>query len=154
MAQAATQGTLRIEVIEARLTRDTEAVGQMDPYCVIETGEQKFQTRILEGAGKTPKWNQAFNIEVKDTDDDISIKVLDEDVRNDDVVGGATFKISSLCSEGGFNRWLPIYYEDAEAGDINLKCVWTPVEDDDDGGIAAVPKKQEEQEDEIVAAPT
>ena len=115
----------------------------MDPYCVIEMGEYKFQTRILEGAGKTPKWNQAFNVEVKDSGDDISIKVLDEDVRNDDLVGGATFKISSLCSEGGFNRWLPIYHEDAEAGDINLRCTWTPVEEDE-GEIAAAPTKHEE----------
>ena len=33
----ATSGNLRLEIIEARLTRDTEFLGKMDPYVVIET---------------------------------------------------------------------------------------------------------------------
>ena len=53
----ATSGRLRLEVIEARLTRDTEMFSKMDPYCIIEVREQKFRTRTLDGAGKTPKWN-------------------------------------------------------------------------------------------------
>lgn len=36
-AAAATNGTLRLEVIEAELTRDTEFFSKMDPYVVIET---------------------------------------------------------------------------------------------------------------------
>jgi Ca2+-dependent lipid-binding protein len=34
---AATNGILKLEVIEAELTRDTEFFSKMDPYCVIET---------------------------------------------------------------------------------------------------------------------
>ena len=87
MASAAvTSGSLRIEVIEARLTRDTEMFSKMDPYCVLESRMQKFRTRTLQGAGKTPKWDQAFDFDVKYIGDDIFIKVMDEDVGAADMV--------------------------------------------------------------------
>jgi len=57
MVSTAQQGNLRILVIEARLTRDTEFFSKMDPYCVISSRMQKFRTRTLQGAGKTPRWD-------------------------------------------------------------------------------------------------
>ena len=33
----ATSGALRLEIIEARLTRDTEFFSKMDPYVIIKT---------------------------------------------------------------------------------------------------------------------
>lgn len=33
----ATSGKLRIHILEARLTRDTETFGKMDPYVVMNT---------------------------------------------------------------------------------------------------------------------
>ena len=82
----ATSGSLRIEVIEARLTRDTEFFSKMDPYCTLETRQQKFKTRTLNGAGKTPKWDQVFDIDVKYIGDDLFFKVFDEDVSASDLV--------------------------------------------------------------------
>jgi len=35
-----TQGTLALTVIEARLTRDTEAIGKMDPFVRITYNQQ------------------------------------------------------------------------------------------------------------------
>ena len=32
-----TSGTLKLHILEARLTRDTEDIGKMDPYVVINT---------------------------------------------------------------------------------------------------------------------
>merc|ERR1719350_1637165 len=82
----ATSGTLRLEIIEARLTRDTETFGKMDPFCIIETRMQKHRTRTLQGAGKTPRWAEGFDIDVKYIGDDMTIKVMDEDVTDNDTV--------------------------------------------------------------------
>ena len=82
----ATSGSLRLEIIEARLTRDTETFGKMDPYVVIETRHQKHRTTTKQGAGKTPRWNEGFDIDVKYIGDDMTIKVMDEDVSSDDTV--------------------------------------------------------------------
>jgi len=101
----ATSGTLKLEVIEAKLTRDTDFWTKMDPYVVIETRQQKVRTNTLQGAGKTPKWNQSFDIDVKYIGDDITLTILDEDVTSSDKVGMAVIKLSSLCVNGGLDEW-------------------------------------------------
>lgn len=30
----------------------------MDPYVLIETRQQKLKTKVKQGAGKTPIWNE------------------------------------------------------------------------------------------------
>ena len=87
----ATSGSLRVEIIEARLTRNTEFFSKMDPYCIIESRMQKFRTKTKQGAGKTPRWNEAFDLDVKYIGDDLSIKVMDEDVTASDLVSLTKF---------------------------------------------------------------
>ena len=77
---------MRLHVIEAKLTRDTEWFSKMDPYVVIETRHQKLKTRTLDGAGKTPKWDQVFDIDVKYIGDDMKVTVYDEDITASDLV--------------------------------------------------------------------
>ena len=38
-------GTLKICILEARLTHDTEVMGKMDPYVIVETRMQRFRTK-------------------------------------------------------------------------------------------------------------
>ena len=84
---AATSGTLKLHVIEAKLTRDTEFLGKMDPFAKIETRHQVVRTRTINSAGKTPKWEQEFDIDVKYIGDDMTVTVYDEDVTTNDLVG-------------------------------------------------------------------
>ena len=39
-----TSGVLTLQILEARLTRDTEFIGKMDPYVTIETRMQRLRT--------------------------------------------------------------------------------------------------------------
>ena len=68
----ATSGRLTIHILEARLTRDTEAVGKMDPYVVINTRMQRIRTKTCQEAGKNPVWtNEKIDVEVKYIGDDL-----------------------------------------------------------------------------------
>jgi len=49
----------------------------------------------LQGAGKTPKWDQAFDIDVKYLGDDVYLKVFDEDVTSSDLV--SIKHLTKLC---------------------------------------------------------
>lgn len=80
----------------------------MDPYCIIETRQQKFRTKTKQSAGKTPVWNEKFDIDVKYIGDDMSIVVWDEDVTSSDHVGTAVLKISSLCVGQGIDEWFEV----------------------------------------------
>ena len=46
-----TEGTLTLTAIEAKLTRDTEIFGKMDPFVIFNIGEYNSRTKILESAG-------------------------------------------------------------------------------------------------------
>ena len=65
-------GSLQLTVVEAKLTRDTEAMfNKMDPFVTLKLREQNFKTKVLQGAGKTPKWDEVFDFDVKYIGDDL-----------------------------------------------------------------------------------
>ena len=111
-----TTGRLRLTLVEANLTRDTEMFSKMDPYCKISYREQQFRSKTLNGAGKKPKWNETFEIQVKYIGDDLELTVFDEDLTSSDTVGSAQIKISSLCINGGLNEWFDIQYLGKKSG--------------------------------------
>ena len=78
----------------------------------------------MHGAGKTPKWDQAFDIDVRNLEEDILLKVFDEDVVSSDLIGESTFKFSALCDGGGIDKWFPITYKGVQSGAIHIKSTW------------------------------
>ena len=122
-----TSGDLRVQIVEARLIRDTETFGKMDPYVVCETRMQRIRTKTMEDAGKEVQWPDEFmQIDVKYVGDDLHLAVLDENVTDSDVVGDAIIKLSSLCVNNGIDEWFEIQYKGKKAGDVHLKSEWKP----------------------------
>jgi Ca2+-dependent lipid-binding protein len=76
---------LQIQIFEAKLDRDTETFGRMDPYCQLVhlPSGQKFKTATHEDGGKNPKWNHFVEIPIKSREESIQIEVYDEDVITD-----------------------------------------------------------------------
>ena len=124
--EMATHGKLTITVVEARLTRDTELFGAMDPYVTFEYRMQRCRTKCMQDAGKTPVWNEDVDIDVKYIGDDMHIRVIDENVTDHEIIGEATIKLSALCVSGGIDDWWTIAYKGKKAGDIHLKGNWQP----------------------------
>lgn len=58
------QGKVSLTGMNAKLTRDTETVGKMDPYLVLKFNDIVLKTAILDGAGKEPAWKEAFSLDV------------------------------------------------------------------------------------------
>jgi Ca2+-dependent lipid-binding protein len=51
-----------LKVIEAKLLRDTEIIGKMDPFVVLEYSGKKYRTKVHQGGGKHPKWEEFIEI--------------------------------------------------------------------------------------------
>jgi len=102
-------GCLKLTVVEAKLTHDTDC-NRMDPYVIIQVREQEFRTKISEEGGREPTWGECFDIDVKYIGDDMTVKVMDDDIGADDKVGVSKIKLSSFCVNGGFDEWYEIYY--------------------------------------------
>ena len=122
----ATNGKLELLILEAKLDRDTEVFGKMDPYVVINNRMEKFRTKTQDGAGKNPYWNEVVTLDVKYIGDDMQIWVKDEEVCTDELIGEATVKLSALCVEGGIDDWWTITFEGKKAGMLHMKGTWHP----------------------------
>jgi Ca2+-dependent lipid-binding protein len=115
------------EIVEAKLKRDTETFGKMDPYVIICTRMQRVRTKTANNAGKHPKWKgESIDIDVKYVGDDLTMQVFDEDVTSSDLIGETTIKLSSLCVGTGFDDWFQIQYKGKEAGTVHLISEWKP----------------------------
>ena len=138
-----TSGKLRLQILEARLTRDTEMFGKMDPFVVIETRMQKLRTKTQQDAGKTPTWaDEVADIDVKYVGDDMHLTVYDEEAVTDhDVVGSATMKLSTFCVDKGIDEWYEIFYEAKSAGHIRIKSKWVSGKDE----LQQMPKEMPKQ---------
>lgn len=103
-------------IVEAKLTRDTEFFGKMDPFAVIEYRQDRFKTVVKQNAGKTPKWDQTFELDIKYIGDDMWVKIFDEDITDNDAVGAVQLKCSSVCVGTGLDEWFTITYKGKSAG--------------------------------------
>ncbi|CDW71125.1 c2 domain containing protein [Stylonychia lemnae] len=145
--QSSGGGNLTIRIVEGKLYRDTEAFGKMDPFVQVEYNGNKYKTRVHQGGGKAPVWNhvgiidllilQEFQIHVGSLQDDLTLKVLDEDVTKDDFVniaqqqdilqiGMSLIKMSSLCINNGVRDWFTINYKQKQAGQVLIETKYQP----------------------------
>ena len=97
----------------------------MDPYCKLTLADQSYETKVMNGAGKNPKWNEVWEVEIKDMDDSITLACMEKDIMKDDEIGSATIKLASLCNAKGTDEWFELQYEGKKAGTIHLKSEFT-----------------------------
>lgn len=77
-----------MEVLEARIKRDVEVVGKMDPYVILKLRDDQWRSATCEDGGKNPKWQgQKWTVNVKYIGDDIEMIVKDDDRGKDEKIG-------------------------------------------------------------------
>jgi len=114
-------GNLVIRPLTAKLTRDTETFGKMDPYCKVSMGQQFKRTAVCQDGGKTPGWKDELSF--RHTNEDIiTVEVWDKDVAsNDDLVGTGTIAFSTITQKGNkLNEWVNLSYKGKNAGQVLL----------------------------------
>lgn len=115
-----------IKVIAGKLLRDTEFIGKMDPFVIIEYQGTKYKTSVIQGGGKKPVWNDLFEIEVHSMGDELHIECYDEDIFVHDLIGIATLPVSLLCHVQALRKWFPLQYHKKKSGMILLETKYTP----------------------------
>lgn len=125
MAQPQT-GNLIVRPICAKLIRDTETFGKMDPYCKITLGAQNQRTRVADGAGKFPNWQEQLVFR-KTYEDSMTIEVWDYDsASNDDLIGTGVLTMQRATSTPNWEDWVEITHRGTKAGDVRISVTFTP----------------------------
>ena len=101
-------GFLIIKPKAAKLTRDTELIGKMDPYCLIMIGRDRFRTEAHKSAGKFPSWREEFKFNRSD-EMEVTVEVWDQDSwKSDDLIGTANIPLVSVFQNGKHADWFPL----------------------------------------------
>ena len=116
-------GTLVVTCKHARLFRDTEFIGKMDPYVIVELGAIKKKTKTHNSGGKKPQWDETFKFQRK-AETEITFTVMDEDVTSDDHVGSGTLFLDDIFKKGKFKDFIKLQYKGKEAGQLFVEIEW------------------------------
>jgi len=116
-------GIARLTIVEAVLHKDTEFFGKMDPYFKIFFRNFEMTSKINYQGGKSPKWNETFQIHVKNKQEVIRFEVYDEEKNRDDImVGERELKMENFIDEAHKNKWFTLFYKGKPKGEIHIKC--------------------------------
>lgn len=122
MVEVKQQGDWHFTVAEAKLTRNVETFGKMDPYTIIKVQGVDFRTKTMDDAGKNPVWNQSFDLRIYDSNQTVNLEVWDAGSISDEIVGSAEAKLSQLLAAA--EQSIEIFHKGKSAGHLILKSVW------------------------------
>lgn len=136
-----------IKIYSANLRRDTETFGKMDPYVLLKFGEEEQKTRVLEGAGKSPKWDQEFCFRAN-LGDKLEFVVMDDDNDRDDLVMNAEIMVRQTSQSE--DMMLTGYYQGKNAGELMINMEYLRDGDAQEDDFQQFYEKQkQETEDKI-----
>jgi hypothetical protein len=104
-------GTLDVTISDAQLM-SSQHLSQQDPYCILtlgssgvkclvegsSLGKERFKTKVHNGGGQRPVWNEThtFNLKNMKLDSHLKVKFYDKDTIKDDYIGLATINLEQL----------------------------------------------------------
>lgn len=119
-------GKLIVKIIEAKLNRDIEWFGQMNPYCIIKCGNDTQQIEPDINAGKMPCWNQTVNI-FRHDEITICVEVWDyKQILSDEYIAECTIPIDKALKTGCSTEWYDLTYKENYSGRIHIELIWIP----------------------------
>ena len=99
----------------------------MDPYVIVETKFQRVRTSIHEDTGLNPSWaDEVIELEVKFTNQDMHLIILNERGDNSEPIGDLTIQLSSICVQSVVSEWYELKANGQIAGHIHIKSQWKP----------------------------
>lgn len=93
-----------------------------DLYCVLWIGSSKANTRILEGAGKYPHWDQQFQVDLTGISQTIRVEVFESKGRVDNVLLGKGSVTTSTLHQTQSGAWISLMHKDKQVGIFVLGC--------------------------------
>jgi Ca2+-dependent lipid-binding protein, contains C2 domain len=137
------EGTLIVKPLTAKLTRNTETFGKMDPYCKVIIGQNFYQTAVHKDGGKNPGWNTTLTFKITN-EDVIAVEVWDkDDLTKDDLVGTGSLSVSKVTSnKNKFSDWIPLTYKGKSAGSVLLDIEFIPADKNKTNTITTIPNQQ------------
>ena len=115
------ESNIKLTIVKASLTVDTEVFGKMDPYCIVKYGDKEVKTTTKQQAGQNPEWNETLTLE-NYNGEDVTIIMEDENPVKDDLIGTLVLKGSQICEglDGDFDLKTKLGKKGKKAGTLTI----------------------------------
>ena len=122
-------GNLNVKLRNAKLKRDTEFFGKMDPYCMITIGNvHQWKSQVIKDGGVRPNFhNENTQFLLHDHQNAIpfiKFSIFDKESlkSKDDLVAEGTFELASLLQykTREYDGDVKLFYGGKEAGSIEI----------------------------------
>ena len=97
---------VHLKVIEGKNIPIMDVGGTCDPYCKINFGKQKAQTRIIDNS-LLPRWRQGFSFDIVDIINDfLFIQLYDHDtIGRDEIISDLKVQLNELNPGEIIDKW-------------------------------------------------
>ncbi|BAT81220.1 hypothetical protein LR48_Vigan07g070900 [Vigna angularis] len=101
-------GFMQVHLVKAKGLHNSDIIGEMDPYVLIQYKDQEQRSSVAIGQGKNPVWNEKFMFKVEyplsNHQHKIIFKIMDQDLYTDDFVGESIIHVGDLLAQGVDDR--------------------------------------------------
>jgi hypothetical protein len=122
--------SLKIELLEAKLTCNLDVATKMEPYVIIRTPFQEYRSKTNAAGGKFPIWtNEVYAVQERELGTDIQIICMEEDSLSALEIGSANINMSEFQQGTGVDKWIEIFMNGKSLGNIRFKSTYSLLAD-------------------------
>ena len=122
------QGILTVKPLGAQLTLSTTFVGSVDPYLVVTTEGQNRRSRVAEGMGRTPVWNDRLVFSLDAGQTRLHFALYDKEVlTSGDFLAEGSVSLSNLSPTGQTDCWLCLSRRGMLVGRLHYQLNFEPL---------------------------
>merc|ERR1712080_158615 len=131
------KGTIMVTLHKARELEKKGKFGKADPYAILNVGKEKYKSKTVNNS-HNPEWNFDIKFGIdKETSDEISLEVFDEDmIGKDDPLGQTKLSLSQIVNQRKIvNNWIPL--EQCKSGEVLFSAEFVPFDSQKDQTVVA-----------------
>jgi len=119
-------GNIVIKPLTAKLTRNTEFFGKMDPLVKVLVGTHYQRTGVARKGHKNPGWETELTLR-RQNEDIIHFELWDGDIMKGDLIGSGDLSFNKIFQMGNrVSGWIPLFYKGKDAGDLLVDVLFIP----------------------------
>jgi len=122
-------GVITFKCLEAKINKDANEVGKMNPYCKIQVGKYSASTETAGNMGITPRWHQSIVLKVKADSKFAKLKLKDSSKYGfafDGRIGVAQIPIDNVISSGSSQQWVQVKKGEETTGEVLVHMKYLP----------------------------
>ncbi|KAF9322332.1 hypothetical protein BG003_000002 [Podila horticola] len=127
----AAAGVIQFTIYNAKDLKNTELVGNSDPYVKIRLGNRpELASTAVKQDTLNPVWNETNTILINNLNEVICMEIMDKDnLRKDRPLGQANFDLKSLEEEAiQDDVWCKVLRNGKERGAVRIRAAFYPVQ--------------------------